>query len=114
MATSLHRQARRRTRGVGSFDHLVGAHQDCFGDGDAESFRSLEVHDQLEPRRALDGKVVRLGTAHYPTDVDPATPKHIRKVRPIGDETSRINVRPVKIYRGQASLLREVSDLRSV
>ena len=48
-------------------DHLVGAHKDCFGDGDPEGFRSLEVHDQLEPRWALDGEVGALRTTQNPT-----------------------------------------------
>jgi Histidine kinase-, DNA gyrase B-, and HSP90-like ATPase len=97
-----------------SFDHRVCTQQDCFGDGDPEGFGNLEVHDQLEPRWALDGEVGRLGAAQNPTDVNAATTKHIRKVRPIGDETTRVHVRPVKVHRGQASLLREIADLRSV
>src|SRR5437660_2173064 len=28
------------------FDHLLGAHQYCFGNGKSEGLRSLEVHDQ--------------------------------------------------------------------
>src|SRR5262249_32911896 len=31
-----------------STDHLIGAQQDRFGDGEAESFRSLEVDHELE------------------------------------------------------------------
>jgi hypothetical protein len=46
-----------------SFEHSVRAYEDCFGDADPEGFRGLEVHDQFEPRRALDGKVCRLGAA---------------------------------------------------
>ena len=64
-----------------SVNDLVGAQQDCFGDGHSEAFRDLEVHDQLEPRRALDGEVYRLNAAQYPANVDAATAKHIWKVR---------------------------------
>jgi hypothetical protein len=38
-----------------SVNDLVSAQQDCFGDSHSEGFRDLEVHDQLEPRWALNG-----------------------------------------------------------
>src|SRR5450432_4756633 len=97
-----------------SVNDLVSAQQDCFGDGHSERFRDLEVHDQLKPRRALNGEVCRLNAAQYATNVNAATAKHIRKVRSVGDETSRIDVGPVKENRRQPSLLRENSDLCSV
>jgi len=79
------------------FNYCVGTHEDCFRDGDPEGFRGLEVHDQIEPRWALDGKVGRLGAAQNPTNVTAATAKHIGKVRPVGDETSCIHMRPVSM-----------------
>src|SRR5436190_9939242 len=97
-----------------SVNNLVGAQQNCFGDGHSKGFGGFEVHDQLEPRRALDGEVCRLGAAQNPTDITAATAKHIRKVRSVGDETSRVHVRPVKVNRRQPSLLCEISDLCSV
>src|ERR1700746_3008601 len=63
LGPDFHRLDRTSLRLAHSFDHLVGAHQDCFGDGDPESFRGFEVHDQLEPRWALDWQVGRLGAA---------------------------------------------------
>src|SRR5262249_28097136 len=81
-------------------DHLVGAHKDCFGDGDPEGFRSLEVHDQLESRRALNGKVGRLGATQNSTDVNAATAKHVRKVGTVGDEATCTHMGSVKVYRG--------------
>ena len=97
-----------------SFEYYVGTHEDRFRDGDPEGFRGLEVHDQLEPRWALDGEVGRLGAAQNPTNVTAATAKHIGKVRPIRDESACIYMSPVKVYCGQASLLREIFDLCSV
>src|SRR5262245_30276540 len=97
-----------------SFEHCVRTHEDCFWDGDTEGFRGLYVHDQIEPRWALDGEVGRLGAAQNPTNVTAATAKHIRKVRPIGDETPCIHMSHVRIYRGQISLLRETCDACSV
>src|ERR1700682_1029286 len=97
-----------------SVNDLISAQQDCFGDAHSERFRDLEVHDQLEPRRALNVEVCRLNAAQYATNVNAATAKHIRKVRSVGDETSRIHVRPVKVNRRQPGLLRENSHLCSV
>jgi hypothetical protein len=49
-------------------------------------FRGLEIHGQIEPRRALDGKICRLGAAQNATNVTAATAKHVGEVWPIGDE----------------------------
>ncbi len=97
-----------------SFEHCVRTHEDCFRDVDAERLRSLEVNNQIKPGWALDGQVGRFSAAQNPTNVTAATAKHIRKVRPIGDETPCIRMCPVKIYRGETSLLREISDPCSV
>src|SRR5258708_7266467 len=97
-----------------SVNDLVSAQQDCFEDSHSEGFRGLEVHDQLESRRALNGEFCRLDAAQYAANVNAATAKHIRKVRSVGDEASRIHVRPVKENRRQPSLLRENSDLCSL
>src|SRR4029077_9965590 len=96
------------------FDHLVGAHQDCFGNGDAEGFRGLEIDDQLEPRRTLDREVGRLCAAQDATDIGTATAKHIWQVRPKGDESARTHMRLVKKHCWQADLLRKVCNLCSV
>src|SRR5215831_19416017 len=82
-----------------SFEHSVRTHEDCFGDANPEGFRGLEVHDQIEPRRAFDRKIGRLGAAQNATNVTAATAKHIGKVWPIGDETPCVHMSPVKKYR---------------
>jgi hypothetical protein len=46
-----------------SIDHLVGAHEEHFGDSDPEGFRGPEVNNHIESRRALDGQVSRLGAS---------------------------------------------------
>src|SRR5262249_3598544 len=101
----LHRRVTLRQRAArracaDSFDHLVGAYKDCFGNGDPYGSCSLEVYDHLEPSWALDGGVGWLGAAQNPSDVTAATAKHIGKVWPIRNKTSGVHVRPVQVYRG--------------
>ena len=48
-----------RKRG-GSFNNLIRAQQQRRRDGEAEGFRGLEVDDELELRRLLDGEVAWL------------------------------------------------------
>jgi hypothetical protein len=40
-----------------SLDHLIGAGEDRLGDRDAERLRGLQIDDQLEFSRPLDGQV---------------------------------------------------------
>ena len=42
------------------FEHLVGAHQERFGDGQAEGLGGLEVDYQLELDWGLDWKLARI------------------------------------------------------
>jgi hypothetical protein len=58
----------RRKRADSPFDDLIGAEQQRRRDGEAERLRGLQVDDQLELRRLLDGKIGRLGALQ-----DPAT-----------------------------------------
>src|SRR5216684_3878815 len=97
-----------------SFDHLVGAHKNRFRDGDPEILRDLEVDDQFESRGTLDREVSGFGAVQDAANVNAATPKHIRKVRTIGDEAARVYVGAVKIHREQTGLRGEISDVRAV
>src|SRR5262249_46044474 len=97
-----------------SFNHLVGAHKDRFRNGNSEGLRGLDVHDHLEPRWAFDRKVGRSSAAQNPGNVTTATAKHIGKVRPVGNQTAGVHMRPVKVDRRQASFHREFSDPCSV
>ena len=53
----------------GSSNHLIGAQQDCFGDGDVECLGSLEIDDKFELRGLLDGQLGRLGTFQDSGDI---------------------------------------------
>jgi hypothetical protein len=66
----LRRRAEQRTH-VASFDHLICAGEDRLRDRQAERLGGLEIDDQLEPRRALNRQVGRLGTSENPADIDP-------------------------------------------
>ena len=45
-----------------SFDHLVGAGEEGWGDREAERRGDLSIDDQLEARRLLDGQIRRSRT----------------------------------------------------
>src|SRR5215471_6078667 len=47
---------------IGLLDHLIRPLQERRRDGQAQSLRSLEINDQLELLRALNGEVPRPGT----------------------------------------------------
>ena len=53
----------------GSSNHLVGAQQDRFGDGDVECLGGLEIDDKFELRGLLDREVGRLGTFQDSVDI---------------------------------------------
>ena len=52
-------RAQQRTRGGPSFDHVIRLQEQRPRDRQAEGLRRLEVDDQLELYRRLDGKLVR-------------------------------------------------------
>jgi hypothetical protein len=44
-------------------NHLIGAYEHRLRHGNAERFGRLQVDDQLEARRLLDGKIAGFGAA---------------------------------------------------
>jgi len=48
--------------GARSLDHLVGAGEKSWRDREAGLFRGLEVDDEIELHRLLDGKVAGVGS----------------------------------------------------
>ena len=60
-------------------DHLVGAQQERFRDGQTQRFRSLEIDDKLEPGRLLDRNLLRalLRTASTSPTAGPQRPGKI-------------------------------------
>src|SRR5215472_6921728 len=84
-----------RARGASdraSFDHLVGAGEDRWRDGDAELLGSLEIDDQLEGRRLLDRQVGRLGTLEDPSGVKALLAIDSLDARSIADQAAGSDV----------------------
>jgi hypothetical protein len=95
-------------------DNLVGAHEDRFRDRNPKDSRGPKVHDHIESGWALDREIGRLGAVQDPSNITGSTAKHIGKVRPIGDETSGIHMRPVKVYCGKGRFRSKICDSCSV
>src|SRR5215468_1351301 len=87
MASPARRRARASIRGA-SFDDLVGAGEDRWRYGQPERLRGIEVDDQLEPGRLLNGQVGRLGALEDPSGVSTDQAKGGRKARFIADQTA--------------------------
>ena len=50
------------------FDHLAGASEKCWRDGQTERFGRLETYDQIKPGRLLDGDFSRFGPSENLVD----------------------------------------------
>src|SRR5713101_7270832 len=79
------------TSAAPSLDDLIRPPQQRWRDRQAEGLGGLEVDDQLELRRLLDGQVGGLGALEDLVDVGRGPPKHISKVRSIGHEAPGID-----------------------
>src|SRR5262245_36565036 len=73
-------------------DHLVRPRQQRRRDGQSESLGGLQVDDQLELRRLLDGKLARLGALEDLVYVGSRTTEVVALVDPVGQQTSRFRV----------------------
>src|SRR5262245_45092284 len=64
---------------VASFDHLVGAGEEGFGDRQADPFRRFDVDDQLELGGLLNRQIARLLAFEDATGVKAHHAKRFRK-----------------------------------
>src|SRR4051812_15061538 len=71
-----------------SFDDFVGACEDKLRNGDAGSFRGLQVYDQLETRRRLDWQITRLLPAQDTVRIPGGGTKLLELVLPKGDQSA--------------------------
>lgn len=72
-------------------NHFGRLEEDCWRNREAESFGSLEVDDQLEPRHLVNRQICRLGPVQNFIHVWSAGPAHRRKVPPVGKERSSLD-----------------------
>src|SRR5215475_4426625 len=74
-------------RAPASFDQLVGAQEERFGDREAEYFGSRQVDDEIELGRLFDGDVARLRPTQNLVDIVGGAPEQVGEVWSIGHQT---------------------------
>ena len=97
-------------REVRLLDYLIRPGQHRLWDRQPKRLRGLEVDDELELRRLLDGEIGRLGALQDLRHVGGSAPERVPEVRRIAHEATRLHVLPDGIYPRQAVLLREFGD----
>src|SRR5438094_7546792 len=102
-----------RWSGTRLLDHVVCLEEKRLRNGEAEGFRSLEVDDQLELRRLLDGQVAGLGALEDLVHVDGGAPPLVAQTGPIGHQAARLHVLRDGADRREPVPQRELSDLGS-
>src|ERR1700704_2084954 len=74
-----------------SLDHLIGPLQEGGRDRQAERLCGLEVDDEIELRRLLDGQVGGLGALQDSVNVDCSTSFHLGNIYSVGHEAAWTN-----------------------
>src|SRR5215469_1648504 len=72
------------------FNHLVGASEERLGDRNAKGVGGLEVDDQLELRRLLDGKVGRLGALKDLVDITSGATERAAQILAVAHKTASV------------------------
>src|SRR5438094_8048698 len=97
--------------GVTSLDHLIGAQQQGLRDRQAEGFRRLQVYDELELGRLLDGKFRRLCAFENPVDlVRQAPPNNREGVLSVAHQAALPAERILPVYGWQAMPGGQIND----
>src|SRR3989442_8932764 len=94
-----------------SLNNLIGTHEHGLWNRHAERLRGLEIDDELEPRRLLDGEIARLGALEDLDDITGGLSIDFRLVRGIADEPACFDLPPEGIHARQLMLRGEVGNL---
>src|ERR1700692_886022 len=77
--------------GYALFDHLVGAGEEGGWDRQTDFLSGLQIDDQFEPCRLLDGQLGRYPSFEDFHNIVGRHHHHLRSVRTVGDETARVD-----------------------
>src|SRR6185436_6960447 len=96
-----HRPKSRSTRDA-SFDHLVGAGEKRWRDGDGKRLGGLEVDDQLERSRLHNWQLSGFGTLENLSNINALLAKDIAEARSITDQAAGHDVfaEPINCWDG--------------
>src|SRR5882672_6551520 len=97
-----------------SLDDLIGSDKDGLRDGQPERLRRLQVDDQLELRRLLNGEIARLDTSKDLIHVASGPPPAIDDVRSVVHKTARFSKPRLARDRRQPVIQGKFGEPRSV
>jgi len=75
-----------------SLDGLISTHRNRPRDAESERFGSLEIDDELEPRRLLDRKVRREGATQDSVDECCRAANLLRQVGPVCQQAASVHI----------------------
>src|SRR5262245_10639128 len=108
------RESSRRDRGISSIDHLVRSEQERLRYRQPQSLRGLQIDDELELGRLLDGQIRGLGASEDLVDVGCRAAIQGGVVRAVRNEASRIDIEAFSEHCGQTTLSREAYQASSL
>src|SRR5260370_14632066 len=110
MSVSCQQETRAAQQTATSFDHLVGAAEQCGQHGEAECLRCLEIDDQFEFGRLLDRQVGRSGTLEDAIKIRGRAKVKISQINSVGNEAPGRNEQTERIDCGQPVLGRQCDN----
>src|ERR1700730_1082160 len=99
---------------VSLLDHLIRSLQERGRDRQPEGIGGLEVNDQLELRRLLNGKINGLRPLQDLVDIQCPLPVHVIETRAVGHEGARMSVLRDPADGGKLALESKFGDLCSL